>query len=228
MLRRTCATGWTRSIAPNRAVCSRPSSRAFARARGHRTSCADAAARSASRITRHIVGRDGPAGRSGSLPLEPDANRRRGDSRRAGARLASIRSIHAAGGNRGRPRRGAGRTLDRLAANRRAVRRASEDGPIPGYRAQPSRCRRNERRSRSRTRAHRHNPGPRRSHRLSPRARCAWRSLPAARTHRGSDAQVCERARACDTGAGAAVPREAAGGIAGYFTSMIRDATAMG
>ena len=64
------------------------------------------------------------ARRPGPLALEPRADRRGRGAGRARARLAPLRPVHAAGGDRGGARRGARRRRDRLGADRRPLRRA--------------------------------------------------------------------------------------------------------
>ncbi len=83
--------------------------RAAARARGDRAARADAAARIAARRAHARRRRPDPARRSGPLALEPRADRGGRGAGRARARLAPLRAVHAAGGDRGGARRGADR-----------------------------------------------------------------------------------------------------------------------
>ena len=73
----------------------------------HRTAGADAAAGIAARGTGVAERRDHPASRPGPLALEPRPDRRRRGAGGTGARVATVRPLHAAGGDRRRPRRGA-------------------------------------------------------------------------------------------------------------------------
>ena len=81
--------------------------RAAAGARGDRAAGADAAAGIAARRAHLADGRADPAGRPGPLALEPGSDRGGRGAGGTSARVAALRPVHAAGGDRGGARRGA-------------------------------------------------------------------------------------------------------------------------
>ena len=123
------------------------------------------------------------------------ADRRRLRAGRAGADVAAVRPVHAAGGDRGRPRRSADAGRDRLGADRRPVRRAAARRSVAGRRIESRRGRRHARwpatpASRSSTRF-----SPAATRGLSARALGARRPVPAAGEEREARASY-ERALA--------------------------------
>ena len=130
----------------------------------HRPARADAAARRAARrrgrrptarssCSTRRIGRCGTARRS---------TKGWRSSRRA-LSLRRLGLLHAAGRDRRGARRGARRARTDWRADRRAVRRPAAHRPVAGRRAQSRRRRRHARRPAGRPRAHRRDPGPRRS-----------------------------------------------------------------
>jgi RNA polymerase sigma-70 factor (ECF subfamily) len=116
-----------------------PAGGAAARARGGGPARPHAAARVAPRRARHALGRAGAARRPGPLAVGPRADRRRRAPGGRGARDAALRPLHAAGGDRGDPRRGGERRADRLARDRGPVRHAAHARPVAGGGAEPRR-----------------------------------------------------------------------------------------
>ena len=134
-------------------------------------------ARAAARRTDAGVRRGTRAARADAAPACPPgrARRRRENSSRSRTRTARVgtstrsarrsslidapasgaRVVPHPGRARFRPRHGARRRLDGLAAHRRAVRRAAGDPPVADRGAQPSRRRRDERRTARRAARHR-------------------------------------------------------------------------
>ena len=195
--------------------------RAAARAGGARAARADAAARVAARGAHVADGRADPARRSGSLALEPRADRRR-RRRWCERALASrrVRPVHAAGGDRGGARRGARRAdatdwdeivglydvLLRAEPSpvvelNRAVAVAMRDGPAAGLALD------------------RRDPRARRAGGLPPGPRGARGPLPPAGPDGGGARLLRARARARAAGAGAAVPEAPAGRVVSFTRS---------
>ena len=108
---------------------------------------------------------------SGELVLQRDGGR-------SGARVPSLRCLHAAGGYRSRARGSARRRSDRLGPDRGAVRCAAALRPLAGGRAEPRRCSGDARWACSRPGRDRCDPRPRRSCRLPPRPLGPSRPLP--------------------------------------------------
>ena len=124
--------------------------------------------------------------------------------------VAPLRTVHAAGGDRGGARRIAERGGDRLAADRRAVRRPAARRAVAGGRAEPRRRGGDARRAAGRADADRRDPRARRADRLPPGALRARRPVPPPGSHGRRARRLRTRLVAHAAGAGATVPGAAA------------------